>query len=279
MTATLCLLAFGAVMVYSASSPLGRAQRPGQRHRRVRPLPDVRRRSGWSPCTCSRAAGWRCSTAALVDAAAGRLVRAAAAGAGPGVRRRGQRRPALVRRGPDPVPALGADEARAGPLRGAVPGRPPEADARASARRSRRSRSSPRRRCLLIVVEPDLGTALVIAFTIAALLIAAGMPPRYLALLAAIAVGVVLLLVARPALPARAADLVPAPLVVEVRRRLPGRPGPDRAGLGRPVRGRARPLGAEDLLPARGPDRLHPRGDRRGARRARDLRRGRSSTG
>ena len=30
--------------------------------------------------------------------------------------------------------------------------------------------------CLLIVVEPDLGTALVIAFAIAALLVAAGMP-------------------------------------------------------------------------------------------------------
>jgi cell division protein FtsW len=48
--------------------------------------------------------------------------------------------------------------------------------------------------CLLIVVEPDLGTALVIAFAIAALLVAAGMPGRYLALLAAIGVGVVIVL-------------------------------------------------------------------------------------
>ena len=48
--------------------------------------------------------------------------------------------------------------------------------------------------CLLIVVEPDLGTALVIAFTLAALLVAAGMPGRYLALLAAIGVGVVIIL-------------------------------------------------------------------------------------
>ncbi|MGZ4215780.1 MAG: FtsW/RodA/SpoVE family cell cycle protein [Solirubrobacteraceae bacterium] len=48
--------------------------------------------------------------------------------------------------------------------------------------------------CLLIVVEPDLGTALVIAFSIAALLVAAGMPGRYLALLAAIGVGVVIVL-------------------------------------------------------------------------------------
>jgi cell division protein FtsW len=48
--------------------------------------------------------------------------------------------------------------------------------------------------CLLIVVEPDLGTALVIAFAIAALLIAAGMPGRYLAVLAALGVGAVIIL-------------------------------------------------------------------------------------
>ncbi len=48
--------------------------------------------------------------------------------------------------------------------------------------------------CLLIVVEPDLGTTLVIAFSIAALLVAAGMPGRHLAALAAIAAGLVILL-------------------------------------------------------------------------------------
>jgi cell division protein FtsW len=48
--------------------------------------------------------------------------------------------------------------------------------------------------CLLIIVEPDLGTALVVAFTITALLIAAGMPWRYLAGLAGIAAVLVLLL-------------------------------------------------------------------------------------
>ncbi|MDQ6606376.1 MAG: putative lipid II flippase FtsW, partial [Actinomycetota bacterium] len=53
--------------------------------------------------------------------------------------------------------------------------------------------------CLLIVVEPDLGTALVVAFTITALLIAAGLPLRYLAALAGIAlVFVLLLVVAQP---------------------------------------------------------------------------------
>src|SRR3954464_4950765 len=44
--------------------------------------------------------------------------------------------------------------------------------------------------CLLVVSQPDLGTALVVAFTLCCLLIAAGMPMRYL--LGAIAVGVLL---------------------------------------------------------------------------------------
>ena len=48
--------------------------------------------------------------------------------------------------------------------------------------------------CLLIVVEPDLGTALVVAFTVTMLLLAAGMPMRYLVLLAAVAIGLVLVL-------------------------------------------------------------------------------------
>jgi cell division protein FtsW len=47
--------------------------------------------------------------------------------------------------------------------------------------------------CLLIVLEPDMGTALVIAFTLGALLLAAGVPARQLALLAAVG-GVVALL-------------------------------------------------------------------------------------
>jgi cell division protein FtsW len=53
--------------------------------------------------------------------------------------------------------------------------------------------------CLLIVVEPDLGTALVIAGSLSVLLIAAGMPLRYLAGLVAIAfVLVALLALAQP---------------------------------------------------------------------------------
>jgi cell division protein FtsW len=53
--------------------------------------------------------------------------------------------------------------------------------------------------CLLIVVEPDLGTTLVVAFSITALLIAAGMPVRYLGALALIAGAfVVLMVLAQP---------------------------------------------------------------------------------
>jgi cell division protein FtsW len=48
---------------------------------------------------------------------------------------------------------------------------------------------------LLIVVEPDLGTTLVVAFTITSLLLAAGMPLRYLGMLALIAVTAIALLV------------------------------------------------------------------------------------
>jgi cell division protein FtsW len=53
--------------------------------------------------------------------------------------------------------------------------------------------------CLLIVVEPDLGTTLVIVFALGALLVAGGMQPRHLAALAGIAAGcVILLAVAQP---------------------------------------------------------------------------------
>ena len=52
---------------------------------------------------------------------------------------------------------------------------------------------------LLIVVEPDLGTALVIAFTLGSLLVVGGMQMRHLGVVAAIAVGCVLVLaVAQP---------------------------------------------------------------------------------
>src|SRR4051812_10380437 len=47
--------------------------------------------------------------------------------------------------------------------------------------------------CLLVAAQPDLGTALVIAFTLCALLVAAGMPLRLLLLFAGLAAGAVIL--------------------------------------------------------------------------------------
>ena len=48
--------------------------------------------------------------------------------------------------------------------------------------------------CLLVVAEPDLGTALVIALTVAMLLMAAGLPARHLGILVGVALIAVLLL-------------------------------------------------------------------------------------
>ena len=50
--------------------------------------------------------------------------------------------------------------------------------------------------CLLIVVEPDLGTALVIAFSIVALLVTAGLQLRHLGILAAIVASCVIVMAA-----------------------------------------------------------------------------------
>ncbi|HUN79701.1 MAG TPA: putative lipid II flippase FtsW [Solirubrobacteraceae bacterium] len=63
--------------------------------------------------------------------------------------------------------------------------------------------------CLLVVTEPDLGTAMVIAFTTAALLLAAGIPLRNLAIIAGVALGLVALYaVARPYARARLTSFV-----------------------------------------------------------------------
>ena len=53
--------------------------------------------------------------------------------------------------------------------------------------------------CLLVFTQPDLGTAMVIAFTVSALLVAAGIPMRNLAILAGVVLALVLLYaIARP---------------------------------------------------------------------------------
>jgi cell division protein FtsW len=63
--------------------------------------------------------------------------------------------------------------------------------------------------CLLVVTEPDLGTAMTIAFTTAALLVAGGIPMRNLAIVAGTAFGVVVLYaLARPYARARLTSFV-----------------------------------------------------------------------
>ena len=184
MTATLCLLAFGAVMVYSASSPLGvlggRGYGTGQFVRYL-----VFGALGLAGMHVLERRGL-----ALLNR---RLVSVLLLGSfallllvmvpGFGVQVNGARR--WFARRPDPVPAVGGDEARAGPVRRPAIWPTIPSGCAGSARRCAPIAVVAGPACLLIVVEPDLGTALVVAFTIGALLVAAGMPLRYLALLAA----------------------------------------------------------------------------------------------
>jgi cell division protein FtsW len=63
--------------------------------------------------------------------------------------------------------------------------------------------------CLLVFSEPDLGTAMVIAFTVGAMLVAAGIPPRKLGLIAGIVLGLVLVYaIARPYARARLTSFI-----------------------------------------------------------------------
>ncbi len=194
MTATLCLLAFGAVMVYSASSPLGvlgarGGSGTGEFIRYVifgaigLAMMHVLERRGLS----------------LLDR---RLVRALLIGSfvllvlvlapGLGVRINGAKRwfaAGPIQFQPSELMKLAlvlyvarylADNPRR--MRTFKQAVAPIAVIAAPA-------------CLLIVVEPDLGTTLVVAFSITTLLIAAGMPLRYLGMLAGIALVLIMLLV------------------------------------------------------------------------------------
>ena len=134
-----------------------------------------------------------------------------------------------------------------------------------------RSCSSRSAICGLVVLEPDLGTAMVTAFSVAALLIAAGAKIRHLAMIAG-----ALLLLDRDRGPDRAVpdgppDQLHQPRRGRCRRRVPGPAGLDRARFGRDLRRRHRRERPEGLLPARGPHRHDRRGHRRGARPDRDL--------
>jgi cell division protein FtsW len=63
--------------------------------------------------------------------------------------------------------------------------------------------------CVLVFTEPDLGTAMVIAFTVGAMLIAAGIPPRKLGLIAGTVLGLVLIYaIARPYARARLTSFI-----------------------------------------------------------------------
>ena len=94
-----------------------------------------------------------------------------------------QRRQPLDRLRLPADPALGAGQGGAGPLRR----RPARRQAEAGAQRSQGLMPFllvAGAACLLIVVEPDMGTAMVIAFAAGATLIAAGARPRDLGLIA-----------------------------------------------------------------------------------------------
>jgi cell division protein FtsW len=192
MTATLCLLAFGAVMVYSASSPLGALSRGGNGAGEfVRYLlfggiglagMHVLARRGMQILT-PRLVHW------LLLGSFGLLV--------------------LVL-----VPGFGVvvNGARRWFSAGPIQFQPSELMklalilyvARYLADHPKRMRSFREAvapiavlagpACLLIVVEPDLGTTIVVALTIAALLVAAGMPMRYVAALAGVVAACVILL-------------------------------------------------------------------------------------
>ncbi len=63
--------------------------------------------------------------------------------------------------------------------------------------------------CALVFTEPDLGTAMVIAFTVGAMLVAAGIPPRQLGVIAGSVLGLVLIYaIARPYARARLTSFV-----------------------------------------------------------------------
>ena len=126
--------------------------------------------------------------------------------------------------------------------------------------------------CLLVGSQPDLGTTLVIAFALVAIVLTAGIPLKVLALTAVLGVGAVMLFTLAVPYAGAAADLVPGPVGARHPERIPVGPEPDRRRIRRPARARPGPVGAEGLLSARGADRLHPGRDRRGARLRRDRR-------
>ena len=120
---------------------------------------------------------------------------------------------------------------------------------------------------LLIALQPDLGTDLVICATLgddARRRRAADAPARARRRASGPSL-VMLFALFEPYRRARLTSFLD-PWDHAVRRGLPGGPGPDRDRLRRPLRPRPRRVDPEDLLRSRGPHGLHPRGHRGGAR-------------
>jgi cell division protein FtsW len=197
-TATLCLLAFGAVMVYSASSPVGVLQ--GSRYGTgefVRYL--IFGAIGLVAMQVMARRGLELLSPRLIKALlfASLVLLALVLVPGFGVSANGARRwlhSGPVQFQPSELAKLAlvlyaARQLADNPRRlhgGARQALMPLAVAAGPA-------------CLLIVLEPDLGTALVLLTALAALLVAAGVPLRHLAIAAsAVAVFVLAMVLARP---------------------------------------------------------------------------------
>ena len=163
-------------------------------------------------------------------------------------------------------PAVGAREARAG----AVPRLPDRAQARSRSTRAScccRRRSSTGLLAGLILLEPDLGTAVLLAATALTMLFLAGLSWRFVGAAGALALPLALrsLVISVPYRRGAALRL-PRPRERPARQRLPGAAVADRGRLGRRPRARAGRQRAEALLPAPPAVGLHLRDRRRGAR-------------
>jgi cell division protein FtsW len=198
MTATLCLLAFGAVMVYSASSPLGVLSRAGGSGTGT-----FIRYVAFGSLGLGAMHVFERRGLSLLDARFARLLLLASF--------------ALLLMVLVPHVGRQVNGARRWFAAGPIQFQPSELMklalvlyvARYLADHPKRPRDFRKAitpigivagpAILLIVVEPDLGTALVVAFTIITLLIAAGTSRRHVVLLAVIAVScIVLLTIAQP---------------------------------------------------------------------------------
>ena len=119
---------------------------------------------------------------------------------------------------------------------------------------------------LLLVLEPDLGTTIALVIMLVGVLVVCGTPARVLATAIAFAGSRGHRDDLDEAVQPRAVLRVPAPGTRRGGHRLPDPPGRDRDGLGPHLRRRARPRRAEDLLPPGSAHRHDAREHRRGAR-------------